>query len=107
MQQKAINLRPRYFKLMVTGICTRLIVTFVLSVSKEIRKEKLVVISNLVEEGNPMLVVGVHASQEGPLGAVGDKPCQPAHATVLFKCFENCIPSEYEIFMNLSSSSLC
>lgn len=45
MQQKAIiNLRPRYFKLMLTGICKRLIITFRLSVSKEIRKEKLIVI---------------------------------------------------------------
>lgn len=71
MQQKAINLRPRYFKLMVTGICTRLIVTFILAVSKEIRKEKLVVIPDLGEEGNLMLVVGIHATQEGPLGAIG------------------------------------
>ena len=44
MHQKVINLRPRYFKLMVMGICTRLTITFILSVSKELKKEKLIVI---------------------------------------------------------------
>lgn len=80
MQQKAIiNLRPRYFKLMLTGICTRLIVTFRLSVSKEMRKEKLIVMPDFGEEGSPMQLVGIHTTEEGPLGAMGhgfDKPCQ-------------------------------
>ena len=40
MYQKAINLRLRCFKLMAAGICTRLTVTFILSVSREVRKEK-------------------------------------------------------------------
>lgn len=71
MQQKAINLRPRYFKLMVTGVCTRLIVTFMLSVNKKIRKEKVVMIPDLGKEGKLTLVVGIHATQEGPLGAGG------------------------------------
>lgn len=43
MQQKSINLRPRYFKLMVTGIYTRLTVTCRLSMNKEVKKEKLIV----------------------------------------------------------------
>lgn len=34
---------------MVTGICTRLTVTFILSVSKEIRKKKLLMIPDLGE----------------------------------------------------------
>lgn len=49
MHQKVINLRSRYFKLMVIGICTRLTITFIHSVSKELRKEKLIVIPGLGE----------------------------------------------------------
>lgn len=39
MHQKVINLRPRDFKLMVIGICTRLTVAFILSVSKELKRK--------------------------------------------------------------------
>ena len=49
MYQKAINLRPGCFKLMIAGICTKLTVTFMLSVRREVKKEKLVVIPNLGE----------------------------------------------------------
>lgn len=49
MYQKAINLRPRCFKLMVAGICTRLTVTFIHLVSRGVRREKLVVIPDLGE----------------------------------------------------------
>lgn len=49
MHQKVINLRPGYFKLMVIGICTRLTVTFIHSVSKELRKEKLIAMPDLEE----------------------------------------------------------
>lgn len=81
MQQKAINLRPRDFKLMVTGICTRLIVTFILSVSKETRMEKLIETPDLGEEGSLMLLVGTHTTQElcRCHGACFEEPGQPAH----------------------------
>ena len=35
--------------MMVAGICTKLTVTFILSVSREVKKEKLVVIPDLGE----------------------------------------------------------
>lgn len=72
MQQEAINLRPRDFKLMVMGVCTRPTVTFVLSISREVRKEQLV-LPDSEEEGSLflaslMLSAGIH---EGPLGGLG------------------------------------
>lgn len=96
MQQKAIiNLRPRYFKLMLTGICTRLIVTFRLSVSKEMRKEKLIVMPDLGEEGSPMQLAGIIPPRRGlwvPWGMALTSLVNSTH-TVLFKCFESCMLS--------------
>lgn len=75
MQQEAINLRPRDFKLMVIGVCTRPTVTFILSISREVRKEQLV-IPDLGEEGSLflaslMLLAGIQATHEGLLGDLG------------------------------------
>lgn len=67
MHQKVINLRPRYFKLMVMGICTRLTITFILSESKELKKEKLIVIQDWgggdnVFSSQPHALGGIHVA---------------------------------------------
>lgn len=105
MQQKAINLRPRDFKLMVTGICTRLIVTFILSVSKETRMEKLIETPDLGEEGSLMLLVGTHTTQElcRRHGASG----QPAHTLYSLNVFKTVYRHsfhEFELFFPLVRS---
>lgn len=115
MHQKAINLRPRCFKLMVAGLCTRPAVTFMLSGNREVRKEKLAVIPDLGEGGSLFLASlmslwACMCHSPGPSGClrVYFHECLNQR-TGFFEHFKSYILSFLycDIFMNLRHSSLC